>query len=453
MSAPTRNSFNPVYSYIMDNDHRQTDGYLLRSQNLTPADYNTSADGNWTYLILEEDPVEKANRLVQVYVLLSLAVLGFLGNFLIIVVLCTKRLRERHFSNINFLILQLAFSDLLVVAFCLFADAIWKATYTWLAGDLMCKFVKYMQMFSLYASTFIIVTISLDRCIAVLFPISRFDQHRLVKVFVSIAWGFAGICSVPQIIIFSVQKAPFTLSDIEDFYQCVTHGAYSAEWQEPAYVVFTFTIMFAVPLLLIIPNYILICVRITQESRLKAGGAADVPAPPTNANIRNGSGSFSAGHKRELLMKKAKAKALCISVMVIVTFVVCWAPYYVCMIYYVIISKDPSDYMFQIIFFFGMSNSVINPVIYGAFHMAQKSQTAWRKHFGRPRASFALLVNPENCSTARLDPHFVNRTEARLSNASISRRLSSMDGSSSGARRQSSLQIHRPVISNSGISL
>ena len=78
---------------------------------------------------LEEDAVDQANRLVQVYVLFALAGLGFVGNIVVIVILCTKRSRERCFTNINFLILQLAVSDLMVVAFCLFADAIWKATY------------------------------------------------------------------------------------------------------------------------------------------------------------------------------------------------------------------------------------------------------------------------------------------------------------------------------------
>ncbi|OWA50398.1 hypothetical protein BV898_14917 [Hypsibius exemplaris] len=39
--------------------------------------------------------------------------------------------------------------------------------------------------------------------------------------------------------------------------------------------------------------------------------------------------------------------------------------------------------IFQVIFFFGMSNSVLNPIVYGAFHMARRSQSAWRKWYKR----------------------------------------------------------------------
>lgn len=69
---------------------------------------------------------------IQVYVLLTLAAFGFVGNVLIIVILLTKRVIRKCFTPINFLILQLAVSDLLVVAFCLFAGkytGLWPLAY------------------------------------------------------------------------------------------------------------------------------------------------------------------------------------------------------------------------------------------------------------------------------------------------------------------------------------
>ncbi|OQV11748.1 putative Gonadotropin-releasing hormone receptor [Hypsibius exemplaris] len=401
---------------------------------------------NFTGIVmgLEENALEQAHRFFQVYVLFALAALGFVGNVVIIVVLVTKRAKERCFTNINFLILQLAISDLMVVAFCLFADAIWKATYRWLAGDFVCRFVKYFQMLSLYASTFIIVTISMDRCIAILCPISRFDHHRLMKLITLSAWVLAALCSIPQLIIFSVQKAPFPINGIQDFRQCVTHGAYSADWQEPAYVVFTFCVMFAVPLLIIVPNYCLIFAKIAKESKMITGGVTDQSQQQLqrkrSSSTRLNSGSFSAAQKRELLMKRAKAKALCISILVIVTFIVCWAPYYVCMIYYVIINKDPGDpsahYMFQIIFFFGMSNSVLNPGIYGAFHMARRSQSAWRKwHRGPCASTTANFLHAAESSMSR-DQFHGRSLDRKLSTMCILPGYYSSMRDSSGRRSQ-----------------
>lgn len=209
---------------------------------MSPFDVPYSTDLLWTNFttnrtkIVDENPLDKANRVLQIYILLGLASLGFLGNFLIIAVLCVKRLRERNFSNINFLILHLALSDLLVVSFCLFADAVWKITYTWLAGDFMCKFVKYMQMFSLYASTFIIVAISSDRCIAILCPISRFDHHRTVKVFASLAWIFAALCSIPQ-----VRMTLATWSNWDDGIPCVSCGSFPRLFGEDNFIAMVWT--------------------------------------------------------------------------------------------------------------------------------------------------------------------------------------------------------------------
>lgn len=155
--------------------------------------------GNNSNVSLEEDTAERASRQVQVYVLLTLSILAILANTCIITALCRKRYKAKSFSNINFLILQLAVSDILVAAFCLLADGVWKFTYQWLAGDFMCKFVKYIQMFALYTSTFIIVTIGLDRCIAIRFAISRYEHHRIVRYLSLVAWILAGLCSVPQV--------------------------------------------------------------------------------------------------------------------------------------------------------------------------------------------------------------------------------------------------------------
>lgn len=50
--------------------------------------------------------------------------------------------------------------------------------------------------------------------------------------------------SLFQYYIFTVSRGPF----IEEFYQCVTYGAYSAAWQEQLYTTFTLLFMFILPL-------------------------------------------------------------------------------------------------------------------------------------------------------------------------------------------------------------
>jgi len=64
---------------------------------------------------------------------------------------------------------------------------------------------------------------------------------------------------------------PFPVEMGLNFGQCVTYGAYTAEWQEPAYVVFTFCAMFAIPFFLITASYTLIFVKIRRESGPQSG--------------------------------------------------------------------------------------------------------------------------------------------------------------------------------------
>ncbi|XP_055344420.1 gonadotropin-releasing hormone receptor-like [Paramacrobiotus metropolitanus] len=345
--------------------------------------------------LLETDLEDERQRWIQISILFILGILAFVLNIYVIVTLARKRYHSVRFSNIDLLILHLGIADILVAGFCVLADAGWKITYQWLAGDFMCRAVKYMQMFSLYASTNIIVVISLDRCFAIVNPMPRIDQHLLVKRMTMAAWIVAGLCSIPQVFVFGVMKAPFE-TDTGEFYQCVTHGAYTAKWQETTYVVFTFCVIFALPLLIIIISYVLIFGILHKESHKRS---TDIDGPYSEGHqkviiARTQSDTSGVSRLREHTMKKAKTKTLWISVLVISAFVICWAPYHLAMILFLSMEKhidNVDDYkMFQHIFFFGMSNSVANPFIYGVFHMIARSKKAYKQRSRRERKNLML---------------------------------------------------------------
>lgn len=52
---------------------------------------------------------------------------------------------------------------------------------------------------------------------------------------------------------FHVDVGPFQ----EEFYQCVTYGTYTAEWQEHLYATFTILLMFIIPLVILAATYLL----------------------------------------------------------------------------------------------------------------------------------------------------------------------------------------------------
>ena len=126
----------------------------------------------------------------------AMFVISFVGNVATLIQMYRMRRRK---STINTLIVNLALADLLVTFFCIAGEAAWAATVQWYGGDLVCKSVKYMQVFALYLSTYITVAISLDRCIAILDPMRRNGATLRVRTMILLAWGFSALFSIPQV--------------------------------------------------------------------------------------------------------------------------------------------------------------------------------------------------------------------------------------------------------------
>lgn len=113
------------------------------------------------------------------------------------------RMRKRR-STINTLIVNLAVADLIITFFPMGVQAVWASTVQWLAGNAMCKIVKFCTATGLLASTYITVVISLDRCCVIMDPISRHKAPKRVKTMVVISWVLSALFSIPQVRMFFV---------------------------------------------------------------------------------------------------------------------------------------------------------------------------------------------------------------------------------------------------------
>ena len=58
-------------------------------------------------------------------------------------------------------------------------------------------------------------------------------------------------------------RGPF----VEDFYQCVTFGAYTEPWQEQLYSCLSVLLMYVAPLITMLTAYMLIFATIARKSR------------------------------------------------------------------------------------------------------------------------------------------------------------------------------------------
>lgn len=317
---------------------------------------------------LEHAPRLTERTFVKVVVLVVMAGLSFLANVATIYSIARSRRRQHSWSAIYALILHLAVADLLVTVFCIGGEAIWSYTVAWIWGNVACKLFKFLQVFSLYLSTFVLVLIGLDRFIAVKYPMKGLNtSHRCLRL-VILAWVLSFILAAPQIIIFHVAKGPF----VEEFPQCVTHGFYTKPWQEQLYVSLSLFFMFLLPLAILIVTYVSTVITISRSERM-------FKLELTNNNVCHMNGTMN----RRKLMHRAKAKSLRLSVVIVAAFIVWWTPYYAMMIIFMFLNPDKrlSEELQSGIFFFGMSNSLVNPLIYGAFHLwpRKKRQSSYHR--------------------------------------------------------------------------
>lgn len=158
--------------------------------------YNSTTTLFFNNVTMDSPPVFDEMNLVKLLVNGTMFFLALIGNLSTIIQMYRMRRRK---STINTLIINLATADLLVAFFCMGVEAIWAATVQWYAKDVMCKAIKFAQVFSLNLSTYITVVISLDRCFVIMDPISRHKAPRRVRLMIIASWCFCAVLSTPQV--------------------------------------------------------------------------------------------------------------------------------------------------------------------------------------------------------------------------------------------------------------
>ncbi|XP_001335526.1 chemerin-like receptor 1 [Danio rerio] len=131
---------------------------------------------------------------------------------------------------------------------------------TWIFGLFMCKFTSFVMTLNMYSSIFILVIISVDRCIAVKFPVWAQNRRTVQRasLVVLLVWFVSALLSIPAAYFRNVADKPHVVI-------CYSHYEH-----HHSTIVFTrFTFGCLIPLLMISTCYsILICkLRSNQISK------------------------------------------------------------------------------------------------------------------------------------------------------------------------------------------
>ncbi|XP_020299220.1 gonadotropin-releasing hormone II receptor isoform X1 [Pseudomyrmex gracilis] len=291
-------------------------------------------------------------HLVTIITYSILMAISAAGNITVLITTLIKKRKSK--SRITTLVMHLAIADLLVTFLMMPLEIAWAATVSWEAGDAMCRIMAFFRTFGLYLSSFIIICISIDRYYAVMRPLQVLDVYKRGKIMLMIAWMSSVLCSLPQMLVFHVEKHPnFTC-----FTQCVTFNTFPSYMPEVSYNLFSMVAMYCLPLVVIFYTYTSIFLEICRRSQENGEG-----------KLRRSSIGF---------LNRARVRTLKMTITIIVVFIVCWTPYYVMSVWYWIdrsSAREIDERIQRALFFFACTNSSMNPIIYGIFNIRQRNKT------------------------------------------------------------------------------
>lgn len=281
---------------------------------------------------------------IGIIVCLSIAaVVGFLGNGLVIaVILRAKKLR----SVMNRFILHLAISDLIVsvLAIPLFLSVNFKTDIASQSYSLpLCKIARFFQYLSPEASMTLLITIGWNRHQAVVHPLNIMSYGTANKLIIT-AWIYALVVVSPSLYLTELKETP--VDHYTNLTYCATIPATTLSGL--IYVMFLGLFGYLIPLASLIILYAKIYRTVWRR---KSGQLGD--SRPVEAFIRS------------------RKKVLKMFLTVIFVFLVTWLPLliYISAIEWTVKKTDSHvDYVRLITYSLGLCNSVCNPFIYALFN-------------------------------------------------------------------------------------
>nr|QVK45757.1 G protein-coupled receptor [Proales similis] len=345
-------------------------------------------------------------------VLFSLDLWTVIGNCMVLIALSTnKQLKKGGISN--YLIGNLAFSDLLLGLTVLPFSASLSTFKTWHFGSFLCDLWLCVDVLCSSASIWGLLAIALDRFIATNYPVKYMKQKnsfRTALLYIAVSWIISFLISLGPLIFkfgnYDPAAGPrFGLRTVNNRDECVL-------FQTPSFVILSSLVSFFLPLVLMICLYLRVFLRIRQQKRLLDQRKQRRASCQTNASEANrlddstvpraepGSKSDTQHNNNEpavcqaanrrcsnsdatalntLLSNEAKkpkkpnagsagseARVTKTLAIIMSCFVACWLPFF---IIYIIRSQlnDPDSiapWILDIFIWLGYFNSALNPILY-----------------------------------------------------------------------------------------
>ncbi|KAG1970711.1 alpha-1A adrenergic receptor [Pimephales promelas] len=291
-------------------------------------------------------------------VLMLFIIFGVMGNILVILsVACHRNFR----SVSHYFIANLAVADLLLSSVVIPFSAVSEALERWVFGRHFCNVWAALDVLCCTASILSLCVISVDRCIAVSYPLQYpfWATSRRALAAVAALWALSAAISVGPLFGW---RDPMP----EDESVCRVN-------EEPGYAIFSAACSFYVPLAVILAMYCRVYVVARRKTRSMSKSRQKNGLTEHGVTLRVHCRKEEAVHLKhshftfmiKFFQKKKAGKTLGI---VVGCFVLCWLPFFLVLpISSIFPSHRPPDTVFKITFWLGYFNSCLNPIIYPCF--------------------------------------------------------------------------------------
>ncbi|XP_029086193.1 vasopressin V1b receptor [Monodon monoceros] len=308
---------------------------------------------------------------VEIGVLATVLVLATGGN---LTVLLTVGQAGRKRSRMHLFVLHLALTDLGVALFQVLPQLLWDITYRFQGPDPLCRAIKYLQVLSMFASTYMLLAMTLDRYLAVCHPLCSLQQPSLSTYpLIAAPWLLAAILSLPQVFIFSLREV-IQGSGVLDCW-----ADFRFPWGPRAYITWTTLAIFILPVAMLTACYSLICHEICKNLKVKTGAwkvegggwrTWNRPSPPSApAAATRGLPSRVSGTNT---ISWAKIRTVKMTFIIVLAYIACWAPFFSVQMWSVwdenAPDEDSTNVSFTISMLLGNLGSCCNPWIYMGFN-------------------------------------------------------------------------------------
>lgn len=250
---------------------------------------------------------------MEIMVLSITFVVAVIGN---VSVLLAMHNTKKKMSRMHLFIKHLSLADLVVAFFQVLPQLCWEITFRFYGPDFLCRIVKHLQVMGMFASTYMMVMMTLDRYIAICHPLKTLQQStKRSYIMILSTWVCSLVLSTPQYFIFS-------LSEIQNgtrIYDCWAN--FIEPWGAKAYITWITGGIFLVPVVILVLCYGFICHTIWRNIKYKKRKTTSGAAAKKGLIGKNSVSSVTT-------ISRAKLRTVKMTFVIVLAYIICWAPFF-----------------------------------------------------------------------------------------------------------------------------